>query len=570
MNQNTAQTKTQRKHFITLNLKLAIVVVIALIMTLLVFEILGWIQTIVVEQYYQSESAVTKNEDEAFESLVEYIEKNNVDSTDTELLQRWVKDEEYVYLVVSDNYSIAFDGGWSISTTPSPLEDVTTDQSNVYYNSERPRITPETFKQDTKNRIIKFEDGPFYVYINVYKEEYFYRMMMFVRIILCVLTLIGIILIYNGRVLGRIVRLSAEVEEVTSGNLGANIQGTANDEIGSLANNVNSMRNYIIKRLQSEKEAWDKNSELITAMSHDIRTPLTSLIGYLDIIESEKYQNKDEEKRYIEACRDKAFQLKDLSDKLFQYFLVFGSKGAEKNNEVYDAGILLQQIISEHSAELINYGFNIDLDYRIGEGAGNLDGDEGIVEIEADISGLRRLFDNIFSNIVKYADKTSAVRISASLDPDKRNIVIRMVNNVLTESRRVESNKIGLKTCEKICKDMGGTFSYQDEGQAFTVRLTMPVYYRKSENGGITAADLAAADIADIHDINIHNVEEVLGTELISETVAPSMEEGADEDIQGETSQIDELNESQFEISEHDIIPKIEGQISISELNSQD
>ena len=513
MSQKSNSAKTPRKHFITLNLKLAIVVVIALIMTLLVFEVLGMIQSFVVQKYYLSEEAVKRNEDEAFETLERFINGKKIKSTDTEALHNWVKEQEYTYLTVSDNYSIAFDGGWSVSAT-QPADTDVTEQSNIEYGDENARITPDTFQQDLKNRIIQFDDGPFYVFINVYKEEYFYRMMMFVRMILCVLTLIGIIMVYNGRVLGRIARLSAEVEEVTSGNLAANIQGTANDEIGRLANNVHSMRNYIIKRLQSEKEAWDKNSELITAMSHDIRTPLTSLIGYLDIIESEKYQSKDEEKRYIEACREKAFQLKDLSDKLFQYFLVFGSKGAEKNTELYDASILLQQIISEHSAELINYGFNIDLDYRIPEE----------LEIEADISGLRRLFDNIFSNIMKYAEKTSAIRISVGLDEEERSIRISMINSVRKESRQVESNKIGLKTCDKICTDMGGSFSYQDEGQLFTVKLSIPVYKQKTGGGLQTAEELAAADIADIHDINIHNVEEVLGTELVNVAESVNLE----------------------------------------------
>ena len=232
-------------------------------------------------------------------------------------------------------------------------------------------------------------------------------------------------------------------------------------------------------------------------MSHDIRTPLTSLIGYLDIIESEKYESKEEEKRYIGACRDKAFQLKDMSDKLFQYFLVFGSQSAEKNLEVYDAGILLQQIITEHSAELINYGFNVDMDYTIPEE----------IEIKADISGLRRLFDNIFSNVIKYADKNSALRVSAKVDDEEDSITIRMMNAVLTESRLVESNKIGLKTCEKICQDMGGSFSYTDEGQVFTVRLTIPIYDPGTEDTFI----ISDVGNIDIHDINIHNMEEVLG-----------------------------------------------------------
>ena len=57
-------------------------------------------------------------------------------------------------------------------------------------------------------------------------------------------------------------------------------------------------------------------------------------------------------------------------------------------------------------------------------------------------------------------------------------IVIRVINGVLAVSRKVESNKIGLKTCEKICRDMNGTFDYKDEDNYFTVRITIPVYER--------------------------------------------------------------------------------------------
>jgi len=491
----SSKSRKERKHFITLNLKLAIVVVIALIMTFLVFEVLEWIEGFVVQKYYLSEEAVDRNINDAYSDLEVYISTKDVKSSDTEMLQQWVKDHEYTYLVVSDNYSISFDGGWTVSAgTPATLPEVTEDQTNVDFNiNEEQRITPDTFNQDLKNRIVNFDDGAHYVYINVYKEENFHRLMNIFEIIMGGFVLFGIILIYNGRVLGRVSKLSAAVEEVTRGNLTADIGSTTTDEIGLLADNVSTMRNYIIQRLQSEKAAWDKNSELITAMSHDIRTPLTSLIGYLDIIESGKYQTKEEEKRYITACQDKALQLKDLSDKMFQYFLVFGSKAQEKNQEIYDAGILLQQIISEHSAELINYGFTIDFEYMIPEE----------VEIKTDISGLRRLFDNMFSNITKYAEKQAPVRISAVLNEQTQEIVIHMINEVLTESRKVESNKIGLKTCEKICKDMGGDFSYQDEGQIFTVRFTIPVYEELAHGEEEIPEGLAGIDI---HNIDIESV----------------------------------------------------------------
>ena len=494
-----AKTQSKNKHFVTLNLKMAIVVVIALIMTFIVFEVMEMAEAFVVQKYYLSDETIDRNVSETYSDFTTYINRREVKSTDTEMIQDWLKNHDYTYLVVSDNFSIYFDGGWSMTASgPADAPDITEGQTNIDYNEESARITPSTFQQDVKNRIIAFADGPYYVYINVYREQNFYRLMSMVEVVLCVATMIGILLIYNAWVLRRVSNLSVEVEEVTSGNLTAEIASTANDEVGRLADNVDTMRNYIIQRLQSEKAAWDKNSELITAMSHDIRTPLTSLMGYLDIIESEKYETEEERKRYISACQDKALQLKELSDKLFQYFLVFGSQASEKNQEVYEAEILLPQIISEHSAELINYGFNVDFEYVVPEGK----------EIQVDISGLRRLFDNLFSNIMKYADKKSPVRISASLDEEADTIIIRLINGVLQESRLVESNKIGLKTCSKICDDMGGTFAFKDEGHIFTIRFTIPAYEEKIHGEEEISEGLAGIDI---HSIDIENIAQEVG-----------------------------------------------------------
>lgn len=488
------KTKAKKKQFITLNLKLALVVVIALIMTFLVFEVMEWGKNVVANRFYLSDAAMEENVDEAYDDLTSYISVRKLKSTDTERLQDWLREHSYTYIMVSDNYSIYFDGGWRITQGPAEEEDLTPDQADIDFNENKERISFDTFEQDVKNRIIDFDDGPYYVYINVYKEQNFYRLMTIAEVVVGLLTLVGIVIAYNGIVLGRVARLNAEVQEVAGGNLMAGIESTANDEIGQLADNVDAMRDYIIRRLQSEKEAWDKNSELITAMSHDIRTPLTSLIGYLDIIESGKYETEEEEKRYIATCRDKALQLKDLSDKLFQYFLVFGSQGTDKNLEVYDAAILLQQIISEHSAELINYGFNIDFQFTIEEGT----------EVQVEMSSLRRLFDNLFSNIIKYADKSSPLRVSVNHDEAEKVIVVRMLNAVLTESRKVESNKIGLKTCDKICSNMGGTFFYEDEGQVFTVRLTIPVYHEAREEAQVPEG----LEGIDIHNMDIQPIVE--------------------------------------------------------------
>jgi signal transduction histidine kinase len=458
----------RNKRFIPLNLKLSLIVVLSLVVTLIVYIAGVWLTQVLVDKYYNKEEVIEKEVNTVYDDFIEYINHNSVKGTNSEAIQNWAKKNEYTYLKVYDNNSVYFDGGWIYDSTGVPEGDSSVNSrgmNDVYiseYNSER--ISYDTFNVDFRNRIVTFADDDYYVYIDVYKQAHFYRIMFILRTAICVSVFIAILLIYNTKVTNRMVKLSREVREVSGGDLDAEITPLSNDEIGQVAVNVDTMRNSIIERLQKEKEAWEANTQLITAMSHDIRTPLTSLIGYLDIIESGKAASREEELKYISICHEKAFQLKDLSDKLFQYFLVFGSQDEmNKKFEVFDADILLQQLLSEHSAELINHGFKIEYQYSIED-----------VKIRADISALQRLFDNVMSNVMKYADMDYHISIIA--DADDKWITVKIINGILAESRKVESNKIGLKTCEKICADMGGSFKYSDENQIFSVRITLPVY----------------------------------------------------------------------------------------------
>ena len=494
----------RNRRFVTLNLKMGLILLLAAVLAIVFYILATALQNYVVTYYYQSEETVNRNVDECYSDLIRDIELLEMHSSDSETLQNWLKSHDYTYMQVWDNRSIAFEGGWWLNTVSPPgSQNVTKDQSAVPSNAAG-RLSPEYFRQDVKNRIVSFVDGDYYVFISVYPEEHFNRVMNLAKIIGAAVLMIGALLTYNARLTRRMIKLSDEVRAVSSGDLKAVIEPTANDEIGRLAVDVDNMRSSIVTRLLREKAAWDANTQLITAMSHDIRTPLTSLIGYLDIIESGKYGSPEDEQRYIRSCRDKAFQLRDLSDKLFQYFLVFGSSGKEKKLEVYDAGILLQQIVSEHVAELMSYGYQIDFDYEMPED----------VDMAADVSGLRRLFDNLFSNIMKYADKRRHLSISASVQEDL--IIVRIINGVLEMSRKVESNNIGLKTCEKICRDMGGRFEYDDDGLLFKVKITIPVY--KGEDEDAPADGLAGIDI--------HNLDEVLGTDR------PDQDEPADQSDQ--------------------------------------
>ena len=471
--------KTKNRRFIPLNLKFSVVVICAFVIAALVITLATAVESTVAEKEYKSPAAVEKNIGSEYSSLVKYIEENNVKGTDVDDLQKWLKKHEYTYLYVYDNFKSTFDGGWQMSNEKQTKSDglrrnKTPDQQRKNIEKdidvenaenqqeESERITPDLFKADTQNRILNFQDGSYYVYMNVYKQQHWYSIMFIVKVLLAVISFFSILFIYNGNILSRIINLSSEVHHISDGDLDCQITQGANDEIGRLSMSVDIMRDSILEKLKNEKEAWDANTQLITAMSHDIRTPLTSLIGYLDIIQGGKYNSEEELQKYIESCRNKAFQLKDLSDKLFQYFLVFGSHDGDRNMEIFDADILLPQIIYEHVAELITNDYQVDFDFDLQES-----------KIQVDLSAVQRLFDNLFSNIMKYADKRYHISITAVCENDR--IVIRLFNRILESSRKVESNHIGLKTCEKICVDMGGTFNAGEREQLFAVRISLPV-----------------------------------------------------------------------------------------------
>lgn len=459
----------RHKKFIPLNLKMTAAIVVGLLLAVGTYVLCLWFTDYITEKYYTSEEAVTENVGKAYDDLERFIGENKVKADDADKLKTWVEEYEDVYLYIWDNVNeYIFEAGWYATQKESSGPDEDLMQEVNLHNDETRRIDRSTFNEDVQNRIVEFTDGEYYVYLDLYKQRWWQDVMELASVVLSFLVLLAFLLLYHGHIVGRITFLASEVGRISNGDWEHDIVGTRNDEIGVLANSVDAMRDAILQKHQSEKEAWEANNQLITSMSHDIRTPLTSMIGYLDIIEGKKYESQEDLDRYIASCREKAFQLKDLSDKLFQYFLVFGKKQSDQELEVMDANILFQQLISEHCAEIISYGYKVEFYYNIPE-----------VDVRIDISGLQRLFDNIFSNIMKYADKQENVCVYAETEEDWVKLLV--LNGMPEEAKKVESTRIGLKTCEKICSDLGGEFSYDEQDRMFTVRVLLPIMEKSEE-----------------------------------------------------------------------------------------
>ncbi|MBR6628987.1 MAG: argininosuccinate synthase, partial [Bacteroidaceae bacterium] len=97
-----------------------------------------------------------------------------------------------------------------------------------------------------------------------------------------------------------------------------------------------------------EQQMRSANSELITAMSHDLRTPLTSLLAYLEIIERKKYVDEEQMYSLIHKSIGQTMRIKNMADKLFEYFLAYATEWEEAEMEFVDADMLLEQILGEY------------------------------------------------------------------------------------------------------------------------------------------------------------------------------------------------------------------------------
>ncbi len=440
---------------LSLSAKLLMVQLGSLCLALAIFLVGMMLGSWILDNVYLSPEASLRREMHCVQELREYIQENNLRSTDVGPLESWVREKQYVYLAVyhgekpileTNGYQLEIPTVTAYSETDISLaearqEALNPDEDGYYY--------------------LQFTDGVFRVLLVEFTETPYYDLVVILSLALACLTLILVNLLHNRNITRSIIRLSKEVQWVEQGSRDAAICSERTDEIGDLARSVERMRRSIIQRMQSEQDAWAANSGLITAISHDVRTPLTALMGYLDLLEGKQYQNEEQMERYLSASRDKARQLKELTDELFRYFLVFATPEMKLHPERYDAPILMEQLLGERIIRLEEAGFRVQ----------NTPLQRDCV-VELDVQYLQRVLDNLFNNIEKHADKKSRVTVLVRLEDDR--LVIDLANGVPSRPNPAESTKIGLQTCRKIIREMGGTFETQVEEGKFLAEIALP------------------------------------------------------------------------------------------------
>jgi len=211
----------------------------------------------------------------------------------------------------------------------------------------------------------------------------------------------------------RISRITNTVQEMANGDLSKRIKVRSKDELGKLEHNINEMAEQLGRSMQDERVAQRRQTELITNVSHDLRTPLTSILGYLGLVEQDRYRDEVELRHYIHIAYEKAERLHLMIEDLFEYTRMSG--GAPLTVKPADLNELITQLYVHYRQPMEEVGLELQMKLP----------DSPIV-IQADSLKLVRVLENLLTNAMKYGREGKCVEML--LLPQPQSVIIEVVN----------------------------------------------------------------------------------------------------------------------------------------------
>lgn len=315
-----------------------------------------------------------------------------------------------------------------------------------------------------------------------------------IGVLLYVLAGIGIFsitfLLLQEKSMKYISRISSAVQNISEGDLNTTIEVEGDDEFSTMAANLNKMVEDIRELMDKERESERTKNELITNVAHDLRTPLTSIIGYLELLSGPTSIPEQMQKKYIDIAYVKAKRLEKLIEDLFGFTKLNYGKISMKVEKV-DIIKLLSQLLEEFYPNFADKNLSYDLQSNVPS-----------LVISADGNLLARLFDNLINNAIKYgADgKQINVRVHATdsvvevsvinygkvIPADELPLIFNKFYRV-EQSRATQTGGtgLGLAIAKNIVDMHGGTIEVTSslKGTVFLVKLQVDFDINKENFG---------------------------------------------------------------------------------------
>lgn len=388
-------------------------------------------------QYFFSTGRLYQAEAPRAEELQKFATKHELSTEETGKLRKWAKERKIDEFMIFRDKLLLFD---------------------LSYDGEVRPGAGKLYEQRWKNLYtVAFSDGTAQVYLDEGFAEKYYDILLLGSVLLGFVVCLGIFISGLKEDVRYIQELEKQVETISRGKLDSQVSLRGKDELAQLASGLDVMRLTLIQKEEKEQEMRMAQEKLVLGMSHDLRTPLTGLLAYLEILKRQEENSSG----YVDKALDKVLQIRTLSDQMFEYFLVNASNETELD-PAEDISSVLGDYLSELCAFLECEGFLTDTEELVWKP----------VQIRVYTDYLGRIVNNIISNIQKYGDIRTRVEIRLLYVPGQVGVCVK--NRIAAADTSGSGTGLGVKNICAMMEKMKGRVEINTDGDTYEMILWFP------------------------------------------------------------------------------------------------
>ena len=324
--------------------------------------------------------------------------------------------------------------------------------------------------------------------ISLYSKSYGEKLPfeVFIYVILGIIIFTVSLVLQMNSMINYIGMIKEGVDRIAQGDFQTEILVKGNDEFAIIAENLNKMMGEISELMDNEREVERSKNQLITNVAHDLRTPLTSIIGYMELLVNGNNIPEETRDKYLKVAYNKSLRLQKLIEDLFGFTTLNYGKIALNIAKV-DIVKLMAQLLEEFYPNFMENS----LEY-------SLESTENQVMIEADGDLLARLFDNLINNAIKYGKDGKKVSVVIRKVDDIVHVAVinygkvipkEDIDKVFNKFYRVEQSRsantggtgLGLAIAKNIAMMHGGDIVVQSDLYGTIFDVTLSVNYNKEK-----------------------------------------------------------------------------------------
>lgn len=396
-----------------------------------------------IQDYLTFSSYIQYCEKNYLEQFQNYITAEQICTTDCEKIRYWTKEKDISILSIARENVLLYDNTY-VGYAPLKNSESIQFRENWIYSTS-----------------IIFSDGPADVYLSKDFAAPLYILMSVLAMFFAAIFWIIVFLLGIRRDIQYILLLQKEVFEMSSIQLNSPFTIQGNNEITDLAFAMEQMRQKILEDTLQQSKMIEERENLTLGLAHDLRTPLTGLYGYLEVIKIVP-DIPLPAKNYVEQAMRKATEIKDMADQLFECFLANNKELCELEAPE-SPRYHLEDYLSDFCVQLEISGFHADIS--------GLSWNACHIQVNYDF--ISRILNNLLSNITKYASSAQPIHLVSIQEDGYWCICIK--NDIGVYPPTIKGTHIGVPNIHSMMQKMGGNAQVNKEASSYTTTLRFPI-----------------------------------------------------------------------------------------------